>query len=107
MTLDSASHAMNKDQLNSWNKKQMHYVKEYVPSAYRHYASKNVENEYNKRLSELENTTGTHTETVVAAEDSEINLAALSALTLISAKHAKTEDQLKAWKKKQLHDVKE
>jgi len=106
VTLYSADQAKNKDQLEDWKKSQTHSIDKYVPAEYRHFATQNIDKQYNKRLHELDNSTDTQS----AETGSSINLAEVpatdaSATTLFSAGQAKNPDQLEDWKTSQTHSI--
>merc|ERR1719465_220810 len=60
VTLYSIDQAKNKHQLADWKKSQTHSIDKYVPSAYRHYATQNIDKQYEKRLHELNNSSDMH-----------------------------------------------
>jgi len=72
VTLYSIDQAKNKHQLAAWKKSQTHSIDKYVPSAYRHYATQNIDKQYEKRLHELDNSSDMHA--VDAINDYSLNL---------------------------------
>merc|ERR1719421_2767260 len=70
--LYTAEQAKTKSQLEDWKKSQSNSIDKYVPSAYRHYATQNIDKQYEKRLHELDNSSDMHA--VDAINDYSLNL---------------------------------
>jgi len=71
-TIYSPQQAKTKEELDSWKDAQYKNLGQFVPSAYQHYADSTVEQQYQQRLVELQNsTTGTTDDTEATSPDSD------------------------------------